>query len=185
MAIKHILQLDIPETACENVLKISDSSLYADFTILPVDCQRLDITLPGMIQPVYITTGLEPGFNKNLGSSDLQQGASSGLALPDGVYTITFSIAPNAFAYVKYYHLRTTQISNRYYAELCKIHLQECDPTAEVVQKFDDLRYIKMLIDGAKAKVEQCHSPNQGIQMLTYANKLLDKYVSGCCVTCR
>ena len=187
MALKHILQLDIPETACETVLKISDVSLYADQTLLPVDCQRLDITLPGMVQPIYIeeADGLQPGFTKLLGSSDLQDGAESGLALPDGVYTIKYSVAPNNYAYVSYYHLRTTQILNRYYSELCKIHLQECEPSAEIKQNLEDLRYIKSLIDGAKAKVEHCHAPNQGIQMITYAGKLLDKYVSGCCLTCR
>ena len=51
-------------------------------------------------------------------------------------------------------------------------------------QHLADLRYIKMLIDGAKAKVEYCHSTEQGVEMLQYANKLMKKYQDGCCVTC-
>jgi hypothetical protein len=185
MAIKHILQLDIPETACENILRVVDTSIYGDQTLLPVVCQQLDITLPGTNQPVYITTGLTPNFCIVLDAVDLGIDCPPGSSIPDGIYTIRYSISPNDISYVKYYHLRTTKTLNRYYGEICKLHLQECEPTSEEEQKLGDLRYIKMLIDAAKAKVEYCHAPEQGIEMLAYANRLLDKYIMGCCITCR
>jgi hypothetical protein len=185
MAIKHILQLDIPETACENILRVVDTSIYGDQTLLPVVCQQLDITLPGTNQPVYITTGLTPNFCIVLDAVDLGIDCPPGSSIPDGIYTIRYSISPNDLSYVTYYHLRTTKTLNRYYGEICKLHLQECEPSSEEKQKLDDLRYIKMLIDSAKAKVEYCHAPEQGIDMLAYANKLLDKYIMGCCITCR
>lgn len=185
MALKHILQLEVPDTACENVLKVVDMSAYASTSTLPVTCPQLSVTVPGMTQPVYFTTNLPLNFSRVLTAVDLGIGTSTSLPIPDGVYKISYSISPNDKVYVSYYHLRTTAITNRYYAELCKLHLGECEPTAEEKQKLNDLRYIKMLVDGAKAKVEYCHTPNQGVKMLEYAHKLLDKYVTGCCITCR
>jgi hypothetical protein len=185
MAIKHILQLDIPETACENIIRVVDTSIYADQTLLPIECQQLDITIPGKNQPVYITLGLTPNFCSVFDATDLGIDCPPGSPLADGVYIIKYSISPNESSYIQYYHLRTTSAINRYYGEICKIHLQECEPTSEERQNLDDLRYIKMLIDAAKAKVEYCHAPKQGVEMLSYANRLLDKYIMGCCITCR
>ncbi|NCD07637.1 MAG: hypothetical protein EOL97_16125 [Spirochaetia bacterium] len=184
MAIKHNLSLDILDTACETVLKISDSSAYGQG--LPVECTRLDVTLPGFYAPVYIEN-LEPGFIENITMVTLgyqNANADSLNSFSDGIYTIKYSVAPNDKVYVIYYHLRTTCISNEYYRELCKLQLAECEPSKEIQQKLKDLRYIKMLIDAAKAKAEYCNSTNQAIDMLAYARKMLSKYQSGSCITC-
>lgn len=183
--IKHTLALDIPETACDTILKIWDSSVYG--VGLDVDCPRLDIYLPGFAVPVYYTT-LTPGFVLNLTAVDLNLQTANPttlLTLPDGLYKIRYSVSPNDKVFVEYYHLRTTNITNFYYQELCKVQLEDCEPDAEQHQKLHDLRYIKMYIDAAKAKTEYCHAPNQGVEMLAYAEKLLQKYLTGCCVSCR
>lgn len=186
MAIKHFLALDVPDTGCETVLKISDSSTYG--VGLLKDCLRLDIYLPGFATPVYIND-LNPLFNLNLSTIDfgLQTVDTDVLqSLPDGLWKIRFSVSPNDKVYVEYYHLRTTRITNLYYKELCKLRLSTCEPDSETHQKLHDLRYIKMYIDGAKSKAEYCHSPNQAVEMLAYAEKLLKKYNSGnCCLTCK
>lgn len=185
MAIKHFLQLDIPETACATILKIQDSSVYG--TGLAIDCPRLDIILPGLTQPIYLTPSPVPGFNLNISAIDLaiQPISTSVLSeLPDGLYTITYSVSPNATVFVTYYHLRTTKTKRRYYEELCKLQLQACEPTAEYIQKLNELRYIYMLIEAAKAKAEYCLAPGQGTDMLNYAIKLLDGFNSTCCTTC-
>ena len=183
MAIRHNLALDIPETACENIIRIIDASVYGEG--LAIDCPRLDIYLPGFSVPVYVTD-IEPNFVLNLSTIDLGLTTSDNPLgiLPDGLYTIKYSVSPNETVFVQYYHLRTTMLMNKYYKEICKVQLQPCEPTAEQHQKMHDLRYIKMYIDAAKAKAEYCHSPKQAIEMYTYAEKLLNKYLSGCCVSC-
>lgn len=187
MALKHVLQLDIPETACENILRIVDTSIYANKNLLPVDCERLDITLPGFSQPVYISENLEEGFCLSLNADDLEIVCDNpaSVTLADGLYTIKYSICPNEKVHVTYYHLRTTCAMNNYYKELCKLRLEACEPDEDVKQKLSDLRYIKSLLDAAKAKAEVCHAVKEGVEMLGYANKLLSKYVSGCCITCK
>lgn len=192
MAIKHTLALDIPDTSCENILRIWDASVYG--VGLDVDCPRLDIYLPGFSIPIYYTTNatatpptvLDGGFVKNFSTADLgitHPNDNAG-SFPDGLYTIRYSVSPNDTVYVQYYHLRVTSLMNKYFKEVCKIQLQACEPTAEQHQKLHDLRYIKMYIDAAKAKAEYCHAPVQANEMYVYAEKLLAKYQTGCCVTC-
>jgi len=192
MAIKHTLALDIPDTACENILRIWDASVYG--AGLVVDCPRLDIYLPGYSIPIYYTSNalatppvvLLPGFVKNLSTTDLgiTHADDEPGNFPDGLYTIKYSVSPNDKVFVQYYHLRVTHLTNVYYQEVCKIQLQACEPTAEQHQRMHDLRYIKMYIDAAKAKAEYCHAPIQANEMYDYAKKLLAKYLTGCCVTC-
>lgn len=188
MATRHELALDVIETSCENILNIRDQSVYA--LGLNVDCPRLDVWVPGFAQPNYFdtpTTGLLPNFDLRLSPTQLcvpGLPVSATSTLPDGIYTIRYSVSPNNLAFVEYYHLRTTKLTNAYYKELCKLRLEPCEPTAEIKQKLNDLRYIKMLIDGAKAKTEYCHSPKQGKEMYDFAAKQLHKYQNGCCLTC-
>lgn len=190
MAIKHNLSLEIPHIGCENVLRIVDTSSYG--RNLAIICPRLDITLPGFNSPVYITQyqgeDLQPYFSVNISAVelDLQPESNSGIMqLPDGLYTIRYSVSPNDKVYVEYYHLRTSITENIYYRELCRLQLEPCEPSAETKQKLNDLRYIKMYLDAAKAKAEYCNAPNQAVDMLGYANRLLDKFYSGECITCR
>lgn len=184
MAIKHRLALDILDTSCDHVLKISDSSVYG--IGLPVECLRLEITLPGFYQPVYLEN-IEPGFNEAISMITLgyQEADVEVLnAFPDGLYTIRYSVSPNDKVYVIYNHLRTTCITNEYYRELCKLQLATCEPSKDVMQKLNDLRYIKMLIDAAKAKAEYCDSCVAATDMLLYARKMLSKYQNGGCLIC-
>ncbi len=185
MALKHHLALDVPDTACENILRICDASVYAQG--LEIDCPRLDIYVPGYALPVYVTEGLADAFCVNLSAVDLGLMPINHPAvvdLPDGLYTIKYSVSPNDLVYVEYYHLRITSTLNTYYREICKVQLAECEPTPEQHEKMHDLRYIKMFLEAAKAKAEYCHSPKDATDMLAYAQKLLRKYQSGCCSTC-
>lgn len=182
--IRHTLALDIPDTACDTILRIWDASVYGEG--LDVDCPRLDIWLPGFVIPKYFTE-LAPDFVLTLDAKDLglqHPQAETPLSLPDGLYKVRYSVSPNELVFVEYYHLRTTNIMNLYYQEICKLQLEACEPDAEQHQKLHDLRYIKMYIDAAKAKAEYCHAPEQAVDMLAYAEKLLRKYLTGCCVSC-
>lgn len=184
----HKLALEVIETSCENILRITDMSVYA--TGLAVDCPRLDIWLPGAAQPVYLDSTTTPvltsSFDLRLTPVILYPNitTTTSTVLPDGIYTIRYSVSPNDIVYVEYYHLRVTQLLNDYFRELCKIQLAECEPSSEMHQKLHDLRYIRLLIDAAKVKAEICHSPKQARDMYAYAQKQLAKYKTGGCVTC-
>lgn len=181
MASKHQLSLELPDTNNIKVLRIFDTSIYADG--VGKDCGVLSITSPGFNLPVNIE--LLPGFNTTLTACTLglqKTGCSDAVQpLPDGIYVINYSMSPNSKVQVEYNHLRVTQTVNRYYNLMCELEMSACEPGADVKEKLEELRLIKSFIDAAKAKVEYCHSPEAGIELLIYAKKRLDKITNALC----
>jgi len=181
MAFKHQLSLEIPDTNNCLVLRLFDTSIYAEN--LSVTCETLAITPPGFNEPVFISVDSE--FNLTLNSCDLKlqtvNCGSVSQCLPDGIYTISYSVSPNDKVFVEYKYLRVCQILNVYFNELCKLEMAACEPQADVKAKLEELRLIKSFIDAAKAKVEYCQDLQKGNDLLTYAKKRLDKYSSGHC----
>lgn len=183
MASKHQLSLELPDTNNIKVLRIFDTSIYADG--VGQDCGILSITSPGFNLPVNIE--MLPGFNTTLTACTLglqKTGCSEAVQpLPDGIYVINYSMSPNSIVQVEYNHLRVTQTVNRYYNLLCELEMGACEPDADIKEKLAELRLIKSFIDAAKAKVEYCHSPEAGMELLLYAKKRLDKITNGLCGT--
>ena len=181
MASKHQLSLELPDTNNIKVLRLFDTSIYA--TGLPVDCGALRITSPGFNLPVGIE--VLPNFNivLNACSLGLQRTSCTEASqpLPDGIYVINYSVSPNTNVFVEYNHLRTTQTTNKYFNLLCDLEMSACEPDADVKDKLEELRLIKSFIDAAKAKVEYCHEPSAGMELLMYAQKKLNKYAAECC----
>ena len=183
MASKHQLSLELPDTNNIKVLRIFDTSIYAEG--IGKDCGFLSITSPGFNLPVNIE--MLPGFNTTLTACTLglqKTGCSEAVQpLPDGIYVINYSMSPNSVVQVEYNHLRVTQTVNRYYNLLCELEMGACEPDADVKESLIELRLIKSFIDAAKAKVEYCHSPEAGMELLLYAKKRLDKITNGLCGT--
>jgi hypothetical protein len=181
MAYKHQLSLEVPETNNCQVFRIFDTSIYDEH--VPVTCPKLEITSPGFNEPVVID--VVQGFNLVLNGCTLGiQTSGCGTTsdrLPDGIYTIRYSVSPNDQVYVEYHFLRVCQTNNKYFNELCKLELAACEPTADVKEQLAELRLIKSFIDAAKAKVEQCDDLQEGIELLFYAQKRLQNYSSSGC----
>lgn len=178
---KHQLSIELPDTNNTKILRVIDTSIYADD--IPVKCGILQITSPGFLVPVQIE--VTPGFNLILNGCTLGV-SSDGTDLPclaDGLYKIQYSVSPNDKVYVEYNYLRAATTVNKYFQELCQIELSTCDPSSEIKANLKELRLIKSFIDAAKAKVEYCNSPHVGMEIFTYAQKRLSKYTS-CCEGC-
>ena len=180
MASKHQLSLELPETNNIKVLRLFDTSLYAEG--MSIDCGTLRITSPGFNLPVAIE--VLPHFNIVLNACTLglqRSGCSEySQVLPDGIYVINYSVSPNTNVFVEYNHLRTTQTTNKYYNLLCELELAACEPSADVKDRLRELQMIKGFIDAAKAKVEYCNEPEAGMELLIYAQKRLNKYAAKC-----
>lgn len=180
---KHILSLDITETNNISVLRIADTSQYADF---PATCGVLQIKVPGFNHTQDID--ILPNFNLVLNACTLgiqTTGCNEHLAyLPDGIYQIKYSVSPNDQVYVEYAHLRTTATMNKYYGLLCDIELAACEPDAEVKDQLQKLRLVRSYVEAAKAQVEYCHDLEKGIELLKYAQSQLNKYAADGCMNC-
>lgn len=176
MGLRHNLALDFPDTGSPYVLRISDLSVYVP--ALPVECPRLDITIPGFSSPVYITD-IQPEGNWNLTDSNLgiQSSALSQAALPDGIYTIRYSVAPNAKVFVLYYHLRLTNTMNRLESLYCRMRMPVCSQKDK--EALEDMSLLRAYLAGAKADVERCHNLKRG-EMLYYHSLRMLQRLSQC-----
>ena len=177
----HVLSLEVPTVSNTCILTVFDTSVYT--SMIPVDCEQLTITVPGFTSSVVIP--VEYNFLKNITACDLMlQTNNCGtqyVDIPDGIYVIKYSVSPNEYVYVEYNHLRITKALNKYQKLLCQLDVADCDPPAEVKEKLNKLRMIKMYLEAAKAKVEVCHEPEKGMRIYNYALKLLNKMN---CVNC-
>ncbi len=176
MAYKHQLSLEVPDTNNCSVFRVLDTSIYDPH--VPVTCNKLEITSPGFNESVAID--VISGFNLILNGCTLGiQSAGCGTIserLPDGIYTIRYSVSPNDKVFVQYHYLRVCMITNKYFNELCKVELAACEPEPDVKDQLNELRLIKSYIDAAKAKVEQCNDLQEGMELLMYAQSRLQKY---------
>jgi len=180
----HALSLRIEDTLNQAIFRVSDESVYD--SNIPVECPLLEITLPGFGYAVQLNdTQISQGFSLNLTACDLEvqteNCGSDYKNLPDGIYIVKYSVSPNDKVYVEYNYLRVSRLMNKYQQILCDIDLSACDPRTEVAEKIKLLNQIKMYIDAAKAKVEVCHEPRKGMELYSYAKKLLNKFECKSC----
>ncbi len=174
---KHSLSLEIPEVSNTCILKIMDTSIYN--TLSEPECLLLEVTVPGFAYCIqFIQPTIEKGFNINITACDLDlQVDNCGTdyyALPDGIYIIKYSVSPNDFVYVEYNHLRISKALKKYYDLLCQ--LDTCDILNDKINdKIGKLQKVKMYLDAAKAKVEVCHNPSEGMELYNSAINIMDK----------
>ena len=185
MAARHQLALDVIPTAQPTILKLSDASIYS--ALMPVECPRLEIYLPGFLTPTYVSENLPVGFVRLLSAQDLgvqPMRDETPRALPDGIYRVGYAVAPHEYSQVDYYHLRTTQIENALAQELCRVQLQACELSTDQLQHLNALRRIQLYVQAARAQAEHCHAPVRGQELLTYAESQLKKLRAHACPTC-
>jgi len=174
---KHSLSLEIPEISNTCILKIWDTSIYN--TLSEPECLLLEVTVPGFAYcNQFIQPTIEKGFNINITACDLDlQTEECGVdyhSLPDGIYIIKYSVSPNDYVYVEYNHLRMSKAIQKYNKILCS--LDTCDIINDLIKnKIDKLQKVKMYLDAAKAKVEVCHKPEEGMELYNHANSIMDK----------
>lgn len=179
---QHVLSLEAPDTLNRCQLRLVDTSVYN--TQVNVTCPDLQVTVPGF--NIAVDIPVQPGFILNLTACDLKiQKNGCGTTfdnLPDGIYIIRYSVAPNKFVYVEYNYLRETNALNKVYKILCSLDVSHCEPPAKVKAKLEELNLIRMYLLAAKAKVEYCHKPKEGMDIFNYAVRLLDKMTCSTCV---
>ena len=64
---------------------------------------------------------------------------------------------------------------NLYYEVLCGLNLSDCEPSSSKEDLINEVNYLRVLIDSAKAQVEYCLNPGKGMAMYDYALERLRK----------
>jgi hypothetical protein len=68
---------------------------------------------------------------------------------------------------------------------LCCLDVPNCEPQVPIKAKLQEVQLLTTMLKAAKAKVEYCHSPSQGMAIYNYVVTRLDKLSCGCgCGTC-
>lgn len=183
MANRHILRLEVPEVASCEIFRVKDVSEYS--SNMDVTCSELLITAPGRNQGKLIE--VQPGFDLpltacNLGLQTTGCGGSSRSNVPDGIYIVRYSVAPNDKVFVEYNVLRTCNLMCSYYKKLCDIDVTPCEPKGKMKDLLLEMKFIRTMIDAAKAKVEYCNSPHEGMELYNFAKRKLEKIV--CNISC-
>lgn len=182
----HSLALEVPLISNPKVLRIYDTSIWD--SSLPVSSRKLDIIAPGYTSSVTFTVA--EGFDSLYNSSNLGISTTtipSEMAnLPDGIYILRLTAYQGEDStWVEYNHLRQVCLLRDYYKALCTLNFYPCDTLDVLLEaKRKELMVIKGYIDAAKAKVEWCKAPSEGIDLHNFAKKQLDKFSLEKCKTC-
>lgn len=182
----HDISLEVPPISNGKVIRVFDTSIW-DST-LTVASRNLDILVPGYTESVTlpVTAGFDNIYNaSNLGVTSATDPLEMG-NLPDGIYIIRLTAIQGATQdWVEYNHLRQVCLLRDYYKALCTLNFYPCDTLdVDLDAKRKELSIIKSYIDAAKAKVEWCKAPNDGIALHNFARKQLDRFSLEKCKVC-
>lgn len=178
---QHILSLDIPATTNPKTFRIVDTSEYIS-TIPATNC-FVQILSPG--STTVRQYAVQPGFNIIVNASNLRiiraKKESDLVDLPDGIYTVKYSVNPNDKNFVEYYYLHNAGQYQRYIALICDLYSKkEIISYKEFASRRNELWKIGKIIKDAKALVEECGKDNDGLKLYRECTELLNSYQMNC-----
>lgn len=177
---QHILQIQVGQTYNEGVFIVEDTSIYTPS--LPVSNQSLQITPPGFSVPTVITTTVQ-NFRFVLNACALgitSPGGCSNMCpnIPDGVYSIYYSVSPNTNVFVGYQYMRIVSAINRLNGYLCKLQLPNCLPSEELTYELNNITLIRNYLISAQTNVNDLHNFQDGVNQYRYAIELMNKMIT-------
>ena len=178
---QHILSLDIPTTTNPKTFRVVDTSEYIA-NIAATSC-FIQIVPPGSNSARQYT--VQPGFNLIVNASNLRimraKKESDLTDLPDGIYTVKYSVCPNDKNFVEYYYLHNAGQYQRYIALICDLYSKrKFIPYKEFGTRRNELWKIGKIIKDAKGLVEECGKDSDGLNLYKEATQLLDSYQTNC-----
>jgi hypothetical protein len=160
----------------KNLLGIADASTYP--TTPPISSPTIEITIPGFGKINF-------PFNK--GDLNVFNSASLGLSavgdpylpLPDGVYTLRYSVTPAYENFVQKSIMRIEQLQERFDEAFMKLDMMECDAAIKTQQKVE-LNSIYFFIQGAVAAANNCATDTAN-KLYMQAFKMLNNFMNRDC----
>jgi ribosomal protein L27 len=153
----HHLKLLVRDSQLDaRYLIISDISQYDD--LLNVSNATLFIQLPGFASATQVMINVRGTQSYNSKTLGLSTGNTI-YDLPDGLYAITYSVAPNAKVYVAHYHYRTAYLEKLVYAKIADLvtnvdqHSIDVSGNIELTKREAVLTRALLLLEGIKANM--------------------------------
>jgi len=172
------LKLDILVIPTYNskTLGIADISTYPDSP--PVSAPTIEITIPGF---GLVSLPFVPNDFNVFNSTTLEITAVGDdlTPIPDGVYTLTYSVTPAFENFVTKTIIRVEQLQEKFDEAFMKLDMMECDKAIKIQSKVD-LNTIYFLIQGAVAAANNC-AVDVANKLHLQASKLLTNFIKNNC----
>lgn len=169
------LNLDILVLPTYNTktLGVADISTYPDSP--PVQSPTIEITIPGF---GLVSLPFTPNeFNVfNSGILEITEAGEDLTPIPDGLYTLTYSVTPAYENYVTKTIMRVDSLQEEFDKTFMRLDMMECDLAIKKQAK-EELSSIYVLIGGAIAAANNCAIDTanklylQASKQLSYLNK--------------
>jgi len=171
----HILDIHIYDNLNPRAFRITDNSSYDNS--LKVSNLLLEVYSPSSDIPSVHK--LSKGFSIVLNANLLQLNGSKiaqAIELPDGIYPIRLSVAPNNKVFSEYYYFRNIKQQNKYFQALTSLlsNRNKYIPK-EYEKKKKELLWIKELIDGAKYLCEDLIDTKASFEVYEEVDNMLNK----------
>ena len=172
------LTLDILVTPTYNTLTlgIADASTYPSSPA--VQSPTLVVGIPGF-DNVSIPFNINDFNILNSASLGLSQVGDNLIPLPDGVYTLNYSVAPSYANYVNKTIIRTEQLQEKFDNAFMQLDMMECDLAIRKQDKVD-LSTIYFLIQGSIAAANNC-AVDTSNKLYNQASKMLNNFMKNGC----
>lgn len=173
------LKLDILVVPTYNTLTLG----VADASTYPTDPPS--VTSPSIAIDVPNFGIVTLPFNVN--DFNIFNSASLGLStvgdplipLPDGIYTLTYSVAPAYENYVTKTIIRVEQLQEKFDSAFMKLDMMECDLAIKTQSKVT-LNSIYYMIQGSIAAANNC-AVDTSNKLYAQANRMLNNFIKNNC----
>jgi len=175
-----ISQLDIylEDILNPKILVVKDASFY-NKDITPTN-GKLDLQYPGSEQYFSIPVGKNFSFVINSNTLNITNTKKSDnlSELPDGIWTIKYSICPNDKLFVEYTFLRNIKQLIKWNNLYCSLQIDKC-AKKKYLEELQKLREIRDIIDAAKYMAD-CGKYEKSLELYNYADSLINEFSSNC-----
>lgn len=162
------------ETFSIHSFAIADLSIYQQ---TPPQNISFEITAPGWNK---VNVEFVPNQVNVFTSDDFNIDCSNESALPDGEYTVKYSVSPNEKYFIEKSFFRTSLIRCKYKKAILTLG-EDCNCLGAVAtEKRKTLTDIRILIEGAIASAEQCDI-NSAYKKYKLADRMLSRLSSCNC----
>ena len=158
-------------------LGVADASTY-DTDPPVVSSPTIEITMPGFV-PVSLPFNVNDFNIFNSASLGLSVVGDPLIPLPDGIYTLTYSVAPAYENFVTKTIIRVEQLQEKFDNAFMKLDMMECDLAIKTQAKVD-LNSVYYMIQGSIAAANNC-AVDTSNKLYIQANKMLNNFIKTNC----
>ena len=158
-------------------LGVADASIY-DTDPPVVTSPTIEITMPGFA-PVSLPFNVNDFNIFNSASLGLSIVGDPLIPIPDGIYTLTYSVAPAYENFVTKTIIRVEQLQEKFDNAFMKLDMMECDLAIKTQAKVD-LNSVYYMIQGAIAAANNC-AVDTSNKLYIQADRMLNNFIRTNC----